>query len=232
VSPFPALVFLAAVATVSLVADRVAALAAIVVVLGLLVARYRGRRRLYLWGAGFSGVTLFLFSPLVAHYGADVLWRGPHLPAPLGWLDVTTQELHMAARLALRLTGLALAFGLYALGLDHDRLVQGLRFARRSMLALAIALRLLPTLERDAHGLVEALRGRGVAVVGVRGHARLLTPLLAGSLERALSLAEAMEARGFGRGTRTRAPRPGWSALDWVALGVAPLLVVTGILWL
>jgi energy-coupling factor transport system permease protein len=232
VSALPALVLLGSVATVSLVADRVAALAAIVLVLGVLVARHRGRRRLYLLGAAFSGVTLFLFSPLVAHYGSHLLWRGPHLPAPLGWLDVTREELHVALRLALRLAGLALAFGLFALGLDHDRLVQGLRYARRSMLALAIALRLLPTLERDAHGLVEALRGRGVAVEGLRGHARLLTPLLAGSLERALSLAEAMEARGFGRGTRTRAPRPGWSARDWLALAAAPVFVAVGVLWL
>src|SRR5204862_3137933 len=112
----------------------------------------------------------------------------------------TSEELRIAAVVALRFVCVSLAFGVYALGLDHDRLVQGLRFARRSMLALAIALRLLPTLERDARGLTEALRGRGVAVAGVRGHARLLAPLLAGSLERALSLAEAMEARGFGRG--------------------------------
>ena len=33
----------------------------------------------------------------------------------------------------------------------------------------------------------------------MRGHARLLSPLLAGSLERGLNLAEAMEARGYGR---------------------------------
>jgi energy-coupling factor transport system permease protein len=232
VSALPALVLLGSVATVSLVADRIAVLASIVVTLALLVARYRGRRRIYLVAAAFSGVTLFLFSPLVAHYGSHLLWRGPHLPAPIGWLDVTTEELHEAVRLALRLTALALAFGLFALGLDHDRLVQGLRFARRSMLALAIALRLMPALERDAHGLVEALRGRGVAVAGVRGHARLLTPLLAGSLERALSLAEAMEARGFGRGTRTRAPRPGWSLRDWTAIVVGPILVVVAVLWL
>ena len=231
-SAFPALVLLGSVGTVCLVADRIAVLAAIVVVLGLLVARHRGRRRIYLLGAAFSGLTLFLFSPLVAHYGSDVLWRGPHLPAPFGWLDVTSEELLVALQLALRLAGLALAFGLFALGLDHDRLVQGLRFARRSMLALAIALRLFPTLERDAHGLLEALRGRGVAVAGIRGHARLLTPLAAGSLERALSLAEAMEARGFGRGARTRAPRPGWSARDWLALVLAPVLVAAGVLWL
>jgi energy-coupling factor transport system permease protein len=231
VSALPALLLLLAVATVALVADSLAALAAIAAVLALLVARYPGRR-IYLWSAGFGGLTIFLFSPLVAHYGADVLWRGPHLPAPFGWLDVTSEEIHTAAVLALRLTALALAFGLYALGLDHDRLVQGLRFARRSMLALAIALRLLPTLQRDAAGLTEALRGRGVEVRGVRGHARLLAPLAAGSLERSLSLAEAMEARGFGRGRRTRAPRPAWTPRDWAAVALAVVLVLAGVAWL
>jgi energy-coupling factor transport system permease protein len=87
-------------------------------------------------------------------------------------------------------------------------------------------------LERDAAGLVEALRGRGVEVSGVRGRARLLSPLLAGSLERALNLAEAMEARGYGRPGATRAPRPGWRARDRAALVAAALLVAMGALWL
>jgi energy-coupling factor transport system permease protein len=225
-------VLLTAVAVASLLAEHVLAVAAIVAVLVVLVARHRGRRKLYLIGASLTAVTLFVFSPLVGHYGGDLLWRGPHLPAPLGYLDVTVEELHQAAVLALQFAAVALAFGLFALELDHDRLVQGLGYARRSMLALAIALRLMPMLERDAHGLTETLRGRGVEVAGARGRARLLPPLLAGSLERALSLAEAMEARGFGRGRRTRAPRPRWRWPDWLALGAAPLLVVAGAAWL
>jgi energy-coupling factor transport system permease protein len=126
----------------------------------------------------------------------------------------------------------ALAFAAYALLLDHDRLVQAAGFARRSVLAVALATRLVPTLERDAAGLVEALRGRGVEVTGVRGRARLLSPLLGGSLERALNLAEAMEARGYGRPGATRALRPGWDALDRSALAAAAALVVIGALWL
>ena len=86
-------------------------------------------------------------------------------------------------------------------------------------------------LERDAVGLVEALRGRGVEVDGARGHARLLSPLLAGSLERGLNLAEAMEARGFGRPGRTRVPPPPWTRRDRLALAVAPLIAL-GALWL
>ena len=45
-------------------------------------------------------------------------------------------------------------------------------------------------------------------------------------------LAEAMEARGYGRSGRTRAPRPPWTHLDRLALGVAVAIVVVGALWL
>jgi energy-coupling factor transport system permease protein len=103
---------------------------------------------------------------------------------------------------------------------------------RRSALAVALATRLVPTLERDAVGLAEAVRGRGVELNGLRAHARLLSPLVAGSLERASSLAEAMEARGFGRGGATRAPRPPWKLADRVAVAACPVLVVAGVLWL
>jgi energy-coupling factor transporter transmembrane protein EcfT len=58
-----------------------------------------------------------------------------------------------------------------------------------------------------------------------------MSPLLAGSLERGLNLAEAMEARGFGRPGRTRAPRPPWSLTDRLALVAAPLIAV-GAMWL
>jgi energy-coupling factor transport system permease protein len=87
-------------------------------------------------------------------------------------------------------------------------------------------------LERDASGLRDAIRGRGVVVAGVRGHARLLSPLVSGSLERASNLAEAMEARGYGRAGRTTAPSAAWTWLDRVAIAGAVLLVIVGFLWL
>jgi energy-coupling factor transport system permease protein len=71
-----------------------------------------------------------------------------------------------------------------------------------------------------------------VEVTGVRGRATLLAPLLSGSLERALNLSEAMEARGYGRSGATRAPRPGWSTLDRVAVVVGLAAIAIGALWL
>jgi energy-coupling factor transport system permease protein len=219
-------------AAAALLAQRTASVAAIA---GLLLAGClrapAGRRRLYLVGAIGSGLAVVLLTPFVETIGSHLLWSGPTVPV-LGRLDVTSEELRNGLFQGLRLTAVALAFSAYALLLDHDRLVQAAGFARRSVLAIALATRLVPTLERDAAGLVEALRGRGVEVTGLRGRARLLSPLLAGSLERALNLAEAMEARGFGLPGATRALRPGWSPFDRAALVVAAGLIVIGALWL
>jgi energy-coupling factor transport system permease protein len=232
VSPAPAALLRAALAAAALLADRIVSVAAIAVVLLLVCLRApAGRRRLYLVGALGSGLAVFVLTPFVSSIGWHLIWSGPTVPV-LGQLDITREELRLGLFQGLRLTAVALAFAAYALLLDHDRLVQSVRFARRSVLAMALATRLVPTLERDAGGLVEALRGRGVEVSGARGRARLLAPLLSGSLERALNLAEAMEARGYGRPGGTRTPRPGWGALDRAGVVLAALAVALGALWL
>jgi energy-coupling factor transport system permease protein len=232
VRPAAALALLAAAVAAALLADHwPSVLVLALVLLAVCLRAPRGRRWPYLVGTLGSALGLFLLSPLAAVTGSHPLWTGPTLPV-LGPLDVTSEELREAAVQALRLGAVGLAFSAYALLLDHDRLVRAAGFARRTTLGVALATRLVPTLERDAAGLVEALRGRGVEVTGVRGRARLLSPLLAGSLERGLNLAEAMEARGYGRPGRTRVPEPAWAGRDRLALGGAALLVAVGALWL
>jgi len=231
-SPAPAALLLAGLAAAALLANRIVSVAAIAAVLLVVCLRApAGRRRLYLVGALGSGLAVFVVTPFVSQIGYHVLWSGPTIPV-FGTLDVTREELRIGLFQGLRLTAVALAFAAYALLLDHDRLVQAAGFARRSVLAVALATRLVPTLERDASGLSEALRGRGVEVTGVRGRATLLAPLLAGSLERALNLAEAMEARGYGRPGATRAPRPGWTPLDKAAVTLGAAAIAIGALWL
>ena len=138
--------------------------------------------------------------------GGTLLWEGPTIPV-VGTIDLSTDEIQQAALNGFRLAAVGLAFAAYALLLDHDRLVGSVRFARGSALAVALAARLVPTLERDAMGLRETVRGRGIELSGARAYAKLLSPLVAGSLERASCLAEAMEARGFGRPGATRPSR-------------------------
>jgi energy-coupling factor transporter transmembrane protein EcfT len=189
------------------------------------------RRWIYLTGALTSAAAVLVVTPFVEQLPGRVLWIGPTVPV-VGALDVTVPELSGALFNALRLAAVALAFTAYALLLDHDRLVQAAGFARRSVLAVALATRLMPALERDAAGYAEALRGRGVELDGVRSRARLLSPLLAGSLERGLNLAEAMDARGFGRPGATRLPQPPWTTLDAAAVAAAVATVAIGALWL
>jgi energy-coupling factor transporter transmembrane protein EcfT len=233
VSPGPAAALLAAVGVAALLAERVAGAAVIAAVLLAICLRAPADRRgVYLFGAISTGAGVLVFSPFLwSSPEGSLLWQGPTIPV-VGPLDVTTVELEVAALNALRLTALALAFSAYALLLDHDRLVAAAGFARRSALAVALATRLVPSLERDAAGLAEAVRGRGVRLEGVRGYAGLLSPLVSGSLERASGLAEAMEARGFGRAGSTRAPRPPWHRRERLALAAAPVVVLVGALWL
>ncbi len=226
--PSAAVALLAALAAAALLATHVWSAALIAAVLLAVCLRApRARRRIYLLGSAISALALFVLTPLIETIGSHPLWTGPIVPV-LGQIDVTSEELSSAALNALRLASVGLAFAAYALLLDHDGLLQGARFARPA----ALATRLLPTLERDALGFIEALRGRGVELRGVRGRASLLSPLLASSLERGLNLAESMEARGYGRSGRTSVPRPPWRAADVFALGLAAAIVTAGATWL
>lgn len=230
-SAVPAAALLAALAFAALIAQSLWVVGAIVLVLLVPCLRApRARRRLYLVGVAVSSGMVLVLSPWLQNTGSHPFFPGPIVPV-LGELTVTREELAIAALYALRFAAVGLASAVYALLLDHDRLLGAATWARRSALAVALATRLVPTLERDAAGLVEALRGRGLVVESARARARLLSPLLAGSLERSLNLAEAMEARGFGRPGRTRLPTPAWTGLDRLAVALAPALVV-GALWL
>ncbi|MHB8060857.1 MAG: energy-coupling factor transporter transmembrane component T family protein [Gaiellaceae bacterium] len=202
------------------------------VLLVLLLQTPWQRARLFLLGIAISSFGLFLIWPLTEHKGSHPIWNGPILPGPLGSIDVTREELASGGVQTLRLAIVALAFALWALMLDHDRLVRETRLARRSVLIVALATRLIPTLERDAAGFVEALRGRGVAVEGLRGRSRLLAPLVASSLERALTVAESMEARGYGRSSRARVERAPFSWRERGMLAFSLLLIASSLLWL
>jgi energy-coupling factor transport system permease protein len=227
-SPAPAAALLAALATAALLSTSLWSVSAICTLLLLVALRAPAQRRWpYLIGTLSTALLFVVLTPFVEVIGTHVLWSGPTIPV-LGRLDVTTEELRNGLFQGLRLGAVGLAFAVYALLLDHDRLLAAAGWARRSTVAVALATRLVPLLERDARDLRIALRGRGVEL----GAVRQLSPLLAGSLERGLNLAEAMEARGYGRAGRTRAPRTPWTLVDRLGLVVAVAVVVVGALWL
>ena len=126
-----------------------------------------------------------------------VLWSGPTLPV-LGPLDVTSEEIEIAALHGLRLSSLALAFSVYAILVDHDRLLASAAFARRSALrshSRRGSSRHSSAMRPDSPKRFAAEVSRSPASAVAQA------PLAARRrLARARpNLAEAMEASGFGR---------------------------------
>ena len=142
-------------------------------------------------------VLYFFLNTIFSSQGAN---RIEYIP----W--VTWEEVVFGLTFGLKLTLALSIFVLFSLTVHPDRLLGVLRRrALHSAVALSIALRLFPTILRDANNIYEARISRGI---GLDRGTRLLrwirrigltAPLLAGALERTGSMAESMECRGFGK---------------------------------
>lgn len=138
--------------------------------------------------------------------GTTVLLELPSLRLP-DWLGgvvlggpVTAESLAWGATRGLAIWALMAAFGTFNALVDHFRL---LRLTPRALfhagLAVTIAVAFVPSLLRAIGEVGQAQRARGHRFGGPRSWVPLVAPLLAGSLERSVQLAEAMDARGYGR---------------------------------
>ena len=149
-----------------------------------------------------------LFNWLAAHIGTHVLIRLPG-DWPLIGGPLTLEGLVYGLLNGLALITLLAVFGTFNAGADTYALLRAIPagFAQAGLVT-AIALAYMPqTLTRWAE-IREAQTLRGHRLRGVRDLVPLAVPLLTGGLDRAINLAEAMEARGFApEGTATSAPR-------------------------
>jgi energy-coupling factor transport system permease protein len=87
---------------------------------------------------------------------------------------------------------------------------------------MTAAMQFAPVIGRKARAIVEAQQARGIALKpgwrALRNYPALLTPLLIQSFQMADALAEAMEARGFGRSGRTFRKVYRMRIPDWLAV--------------
>jgi energy-coupling factor transport system permease protein len=96
---------------------------------------------------------------------------------------------------------------------------------------MSVGMQFVPVLARKARHVVDAQRARGIPLEpGLRAlhhYPALMGPVLVQAFQLADELAEAMEARGFGRPGRTFAREYRLRAADWLAIaGGAALLTV------
>jgi energy-coupling factor transport system permease protein len=164
------------------------------------------------WG-GFIKLGLVLlaltipFNALSNHAGTIVLFR-----LPPGWPivggPITLEAAVDGAANGLGLLTILVVFAAFNATVDHYQLLRATpAFLFQAGVVVSIAITFVPQMVLSAREIREAQRIRGHRVRGVRDLLPLVLPLLADSLERAIQLAETMEARGFAGVSQPRGRR-------------------------
>lgn len=189
-----------------------------------------GLRALAIFGAMLFAISLGI-ATINGNAGSHVLFTmpGPDVPDWLGGLrlggPVTAEGLVAAAVRGLAILCVFLAFATFNGAVSPHRVLRTAPAALfHAGLVVTVGLTLLPATIEDLHRLREmrALRG---APAGLRDLPALVVPAVLGGLERAMRLAEAMEARGYASD-----PQPArWQRLS--ALCAAPLLLAAAWGW-
>ncbi|HIE12859.1 MAG TPA: energy-coupling factor transporter transmembrane protein EcfT [Desulfotomaculum sp.] len=185
----------------------------LVLILAITAAGARTSWAAYMRAGVWLVALILLINPLVSRAGETVLWQGPSLPV-VGVLTISLEAVCFGAAMGLRLLVILSVFCLYNAIIHPDKALSLLsRVLYRSVLVVALATRLLPAMVRRLASIKEAQQMRGLDFAAgslrkrVKNYSLLLNILLLSSLEGALETAEAMQARGFGRGPRSRYQR-------------------------
>ena len=156
-------------------------------------------------GAVFLVVRVVLFA-LTGHTGTTTLFVFPSvgLPRLLGGFSlggrVTGEVVSQVATEGISVMAFFAVFGVFLSVVETYRVLRLLpRFLFEAGLVASIAISFVPSLARAFVDVRDAQRLRGHRLRGVRALRPLIIPLLAGALERSLTLAASMECRGYGR---------------------------------
>jgi len=165
------------------------------------------------------------FNVLTWHYGATPLLSLPdHWPVVGG--PITLEALVFGLTSGLALATLLLVFAAFNAAVDHYALLRLLPpFLYQAGLVTSIALTFVPQTVASLRDIREAQILRGHRFRGLRDLIPLLMPLLTTGLERAIQLAESMEARGLAHGHTPSGPR----LAHRFGLAVASLAVCAGL---
>ena len=155
------------------------------------------------WG-GFVKIGLFFlllaipFNALSIHTGRLILF---HLPEswPIVGGAITLEAILSGAANGLALLTILVVFAAFNAVVDHYQLLRTTpAFLFHAGVVVSIAITFVPQMILSGKEIREAQRIRGHRFRGIRDLLPLVIPLLANALERAIQLAETMEARGFG----------------------------------
>ncbi len=170
-----------------------------------------GDSPLPVWRFGVMVVAFSTFyNALLTHFGSTVLVTLPRA-LPLVGGPVTLEAAAFGATRGLALwTLFAVSTLLNDVVSPYELVRLTPRFLRQAGLVVSIMLAFVPQTVQSFHQVREAQAIRGHRLRGVRDLTALLVPLMTDSLEKAVQLAEAMEARGYGKTqiSNTKSPIP------------------------
>ena len=137
---------------------------------------------------------------------------------------ITISSTLFAALEGLRLATILVIFGTFNAVTDPFGVVRlAPRRFHEPALAAALALSIAPRTVASVQRVREAQRLRGIRVSPLRSLPALAVPVLENGMEDALTLAESMDARGHGRGRRTRYRPQVWSPVAVITTATASL---------
>jgi energy-coupling factor transport system permease protein len=168
-----------------------------------------------------------LFNLLSTHVGRIVLVALP--PSwPLIGGPVTLEALLYGFANGTTLLATLLVFATFNLGIDQYRLLRWVPAGLyQAGLVVSVALAFVPHMVSTLKDIREAQRVRGHRFRGLRDLIPLFVPLITMALERSLTLAESIEARGFG-GTASTIQSDGRASTTSL---VGLCLLLAGLLW-
>jgi energy-coupling factor transport system permease protein len=188
-------------------------LAAIIAVAGLVVAARRSDtpwarsfRAFLVLGVFVLGIRLLFEVLFAAPVPGTTLLSLPELTLP-GWMagarlggEVTLEALVAALYAGLQLVAILACIGAANSLANPTRLLKSVPGALYEVgVAVVVALTLVPSALEHLAQVRDARRLRGRGTKGLRANGRIAAAVLTGALERSLSLAAAMDSRGFGR---------------------------------
>lgn len=137
---------------------------------------------------------------------------------------ITLSSTLFAALEGLRLATILVIFGTFNAVTDPFGVVRlAPRRFHEPALAAALALSIAPRTVASVQRVREAQRLRGIRVSPLRSLPALAVPVLENGMEDAVTLAESMDARGHGRGRRTRYRPQVWSPVALITALTAAL---------
>ena len=178
-----------------------------------------------------------LLNPLTVHYGDTTLFTLPRATLKASGVvflelggRITLEALSYGLANGLGLMAILLVFATFNVLVNHHKLLRSIpAFMYQTGAVASVAIAFVPQMAASLQEIREAQMIRGHRFRGIRDLLPLFMPLLTSSLERAIQLAESMEARGFGSSVSQMDGRR--ELIDKISIALALMALLIGVFW-